>query len=124
MGYVAFSRVRSLGGLKLLGFNQLALKVNEEILSFDKELKKQSDLALHEMLPKKQETNKAVPRVHSIEAIRESYPSAYKRWTADEEQQLITGFKSGKSINELSKQLGRKPGGIRSRLVHLGLLDP
>lgn len=122
MGYVAFSRVRSLSGLKLLGFNQLALRVNEEILSFDKELKKQSDLALQEMLSKKQETAKATPQDFSIEATRESYPSAYKRWTAGEEQQLMTGFKAGKSINDLSKLLGRKIGGIRSRLVHLGFI--
>ncbi len=39
MGYVALSRVRSLRGIKLLGFNDLALKVNPEITEFDKYLK-------------------------------------------------------------------------------------
>jgi len=42
MGYVALSRVRSLSGLKLLGFNDLALEVNEKIITFDEELQAQS----------------------------------------------------------------------------------
>ena len=42
MGYVALSRVRSLSGLKLLGFNDMALEVNEKIITFDEELQAQS----------------------------------------------------------------------------------
>ncbi len=38
MGYVALSRVRSLDGLKLNGFNSMALEVNSQILIFDKNL--------------------------------------------------------------------------------------
>lgn len=44
-GYVALSRVRSLQGLKLLGFNNIALTVDENIYEFDKELKGLSDKA-------------------------------------------------------------------------------
>jgi len=43
MGYVALSRVRALSGMKLIGINDMALKVNEEVASVDRELKKQSD---------------------------------------------------------------------------------
>lgn len=39
MGYVALSRVRSLEGLYLTGINDQALEMNQEIASFDKELK-------------------------------------------------------------------------------------
>lgn len=39
MGYVALSRVRSLDGLSLLGFNQMSLSVDEKILRFDKGLR-------------------------------------------------------------------------------------
>ena len=39
MGYVALSRVRSLAGIKLMGFNELSLKVNPEITELDKDLK-------------------------------------------------------------------------------------
>jgi len=40
MGYVALSRVRTLDGLKLLGINELSLKVSERILEFDKAIRK------------------------------------------------------------------------------------
>lgn len=39
MGYVALSRVRTLDGLKLLGLNELSLKVSERILEFDREIR-------------------------------------------------------------------------------------
>ena len=42
MGYVALSRVRSLKGLKLLGFNEMALKVNEKMIKFDDDLRARS----------------------------------------------------------------------------------
>lgn len=42
MGYVALSRVRTLDSIKLIGINQLALKVNSEIVKRDKEFKKSS----------------------------------------------------------------------------------
>lgn len=38
MGYVALSRVRSLEGLYLVGMNDQALELDEEIIKFDKEL--------------------------------------------------------------------------------------
>lgn len=38
MGYVALSRVRSLDGIKLVGINELALKVNDKAIILDKEL--------------------------------------------------------------------------------------
>jgi hypothetical protein len=37
---VALSRVRTLDGLKLLGINELSLKVSDRILEFDKEIRK------------------------------------------------------------------------------------
>lgn len=49
MGYVALSRVRSLNGLKLLGLNRTALKVSDEILEFDKRLKKISETTALEL---------------------------------------------------------------------------
>ncbi len=41
-GYVALSRVRSLSGLYLLGFNQRALEVHPEVLAKDQHLRQQS----------------------------------------------------------------------------------
>jgi len=42
MGYVALSRVRTLSGIKLIGFNRESLKVDPEVLEFDQELKNES----------------------------------------------------------------------------------
>jgi ATP-dependent DNA helicase PIF1 len=39
MGYVALSRVRTLNGLKLLGLNDLSLRVSERIIEFDRYIK-------------------------------------------------------------------------------------
>jgi ATP-dependent exoDNAse (exonuclease V) alpha subunit len=46
MGYVALSRVRSLSGMKLLGFNKTALQVHPEVLVFDINLQETSDSAV------------------------------------------------------------------------------
>lgn len=42
-GYVALSRVRTLDGLFLKGFNQMSLAVHNEVLNFDKELRNISE---------------------------------------------------------------------------------
>lgn len=42
MGYVALSRVRSLDGIKLMGINEVALRVNEDVVKKDKEFKELS----------------------------------------------------------------------------------
>lgn len=50
MGYVALSRVKSLAGLKLVGFNQQALQVHPEIMGVDRMFKDKSDEAITELL--------------------------------------------------------------------------
>ena len=49
MGYVALSRVRTLAGLKLAGMNEVALKVNPEILELDKKLAEASQKICQEL---------------------------------------------------------------------------
>lgn len=55
MGYVALSRVRSLDGIKLIGINELALKVSEKAIELDEELnaKSKKDLKEHQQLGKR-----------------------------------------------------------------------
>ena len=61
MGYVALSRVRSLAGLSLAGFNEIALRVNEEVLEFDKELKKESAAHARELAAKSPASRRFAP---------------------------------------------------------------
>ena len=49
MGYVALSRVRSLDGIKLVGINDLALRINPEALELDEGLREAACLALAEL---------------------------------------------------------------------------
>ena len=44
MGYVALSRVRTLGGLHLVGFSESALSVDPRILSIDQQLQRASNM--------------------------------------------------------------------------------
>ncbi len=124
MGYVALSRVRSLEGLRVLAFNDLALKVDEETLVFDQELKRSSEDALVEIGSSAQRIIKENEYLEKspIEKIREKHSSAYKKWTAEEEASLVSGFQSGKSLDMLAEMLGRQAGGIESRLKKLGLI--
>ena len=59
MGYVALSRVRALRDIKLAGINDLALKVNTEVIMLDKRLLSESGKSLQEYASlKKKEVKK------------------------------------------------------------------
>jgi hypothetical protein len=57
-----------------------------------------------------------------LEAVKQQYPHAYESWTAEEEQQLRELHYAGESVESISAALRRAPGGVRSRLIRLGLL--
>lgn len=48
MGYVALSRVRSLSGMYLAGWNEMALRIRPEMIALDKELRSRSEKDLGE----------------------------------------------------------------------------
>jgi len=58
-----------------------------------------------------------------LEKIRQKHARAYEVWTHDEEQNLQQQYLQGHSIAELAELLQRQPGGIRSRLRRLGLME-
>lgn len=72
-------------------------------------------------------TSSMVPSVgttawrHEVQA---KYPKAYQRWSKDEEEQLRIEFAEGLTVDEMAQQHERRPGGIMSRLVRLGLAGP
>ena len=49
MGYVALSRVRSLGGLRIKGMNNTALRINEMVLDLDEKLRRQSRIHVEQL---------------------------------------------------------------------------
>jgi ATP-dependent exoDNAse (exonuclease V) alpha subunit len=150
-GYVALSRVRRLTGLHIIGINDKAMQVHPEILKQDvtfreqsvdaqnafSEISKNNITELHKKFvienggiwvdekleSKSKEGIKESKNKTTIEKIREKNPNAYMRWSADEEKQLVELFNAGKSQVQIAKTLGRKIGGIRSRLVKLGLIE-
>ncbi len=127
MGYVALSRVRSLAGINLLGFNTVALQVSPEIILFDLELRKLSEETAREFsfLPEEAEAQDSEKylKTYSVAEMRKSYPAAYQKWSSEEEEQLMVDFRAGSSIKALAEKSGRKYGAIQSRLRKLGLLE-
>ena len=57
-----------------------------------------------------------------IEETRKLFPNAYREWTPEQEATLTELYTGGATKDELTKMLGRQPGGIETRLRHLGLL--
>jgi hypothetical protein len=60
MGYVALSRVRTLDGLKLMGLNEMALKVNQEVLSRDALMQERSRAACRELASQSAAARRAI----------------------------------------------------------------
>ncbi|MEK7113617.1 MAG: AAA family ATPase, partial [Patescibacteria group bacterium] len=149
-GYVALSRVRRLSGLHILGINDMALRVHPEILKKDSDFREASENAREvfakvskedaekmrknfivaigvKWKEKKKHTEYAEatpPHVENrLEKIREKHQNAYKKWSTEEEEKIATAFKNGKSVKDIAKETGRQTGGIRSRLIKLGLIE-
>lgn len=144
MGYVALSRVKSLEGIKLMGINQQALLVDEEITQIDttfrklsaeiraelknldpKIIKEKQKNFLKSILPKTPGKYERI--LHSFdggvapfEQIRKSYPNAYRPWNEEQDEKLQRLFAEGLSVTSLTKIFARKDGAIRSRLAKLG----
>ncbi|HEY4082779.1 MAG TPA: hypothetical protein VGM81_19000 [Burkholderiaceae bacterium] len=55
---------------------------------------------------------------------RELPANVGKPWTAEEDRLLCEGFERGLSIAELAEKHARAKGGVRSRLIRLGRLEP
>ena len=140
-GYVALSRVRTLEGLQLAGWNAQALRVHPDILHKDKEFRHASASAqetfgcvdskdlgiMHTNFIRacggKGATSTAEKqKTYSVEKIRQSHSNAYQPWSEEEDIELANLFSEDTHIRIIAEKLGRQPGAIRSRIAKLELL--
>ena len=56
---------------------------------------------------------------YSVKEIRQEHPSAYEKWTPEDDDELKRLHDTGLSVSELAERLGRNLGSIRSRLRKL-----
>ena len=54
-----------------------------------------------------------------IQKIRKTYNQAYEPWTKETDEKLVTLFRQGKTVKELSEIFGRTKGAIRARVEKL-----
>lgn len=136
MGYVALSRVRSLDGLSLVGINRMALRISEEALLIDANLRKKAcdDHARFEHLRKSAQKRQKAETKASLEKkqkasswqerlniMRQKHPNAYRPWTKEQDEALKQDFQNGSDLASLSQKFGRHEKSIILRLQkHFG----
>jgi ATP-dependent exoDNAse (exonuclease V) alpha subunit len=127
MGYVALSRVRTLEGLHLEGFNQMSLKINPAIIKINNQLSKHSDLT-SERLTKLKPTDieKKIERyIKSRGGVLKAEPvpdtkiekSVGKKGKKDSYKTSISLILEGKSLKEAAKERDIKEQTIISHLA-------
>jgi len=71
----------------------------------------------------KDKENKEAGGKGVLEKIRTKHKNAYKRWTDEEEIKVKGLYEDGKSVKEIAELSDRQVGGIKARLIKMGLIE-
>lgn len=103
MGYVALSRVRTLQGLKLVGFNENALQVNGRVLEFDKKLRKKSDRDTASLVSMSKTDIEARQKEFLNKILPEGYGLKTKKRKVSASDKVKEMIKEGMGLKEIAK---------------------
>jgi ATP-dependent DNA helicase PIF1 len=144
-GYVAISRVRSLNGLFLEGFNERSLQLHPKAAAADRHFRAYSAAAAKKFasLPRSEKEKLEKNFLRAIgakapaqarpdpvpvktsrrEELKGKYPNVGRPWRKEDDEELKELFAAETADADIAKRFGRKPSAIRARLAHLGLID-
>lgn len=107
MGYVALSRVRTLEGLTILGLNDMALRVHDEVLIVDEKLRAASERAVGELeilgdKEKKRLQKEFLEKVAPSAAERKKLSAKRNKLSTYDQTRLLV--EEGKKLSEIAKE--------------------
>jgi ATP-dependent DNA helicase PIF1 len=122
--------------LHLLGWNERALRVHPEALAKDADFRRASEAEatriaslgsdktsdLHQAHLRDLKESALAPSREGASAVTSRVGNAYKKWSAEDDADIAVRHKRGETVKAMAAALGRQEGGIRARLVKLGLI--
>ncbi len=122
MGYVALSRVRSLEGLFLKDINDMALRVNEEVLEFDDKFKKLSKTNCFHIQTMGQEKISKMHKEFADKIKNKEIKIKEKKLdTVSETKKMLD---EGKSLKDIVKERGLKIGTVLDHIEEIKKENP
>lgn len=120
MGYVALSRIRTLDGLSLIGFNDEALRVSEEVLAMDKLFREKSALEAR-LFSVRNKSEIEKDQKEFIKRVQGEKQKKEKKDTVTKTKELI---EEGKSLKQISEERGLTVDTILDHIEKIKESDP
>ena len=58
-----------------------------------------------------------------VDRVKREKPRAWSKWTAEDDDALITQYQQGQTVSDIANVLQRQPSAIRARIHKLGIAD-